>query len=72
MQQIEFRCQQIADVRDIAENEHHIQISINALARAFECPRSLVQSALVHSLESPIDRGKHTALDQNREQQTLD
>jgi hypothetical protein len=43
-QEIEFRCQQIAHVRDIAEREHNIPISINALAMAFECPRSRVQS----------------------------
>jgi hypothetical protein len=45
-QEMEFRCQRIANVRDIAEEEHITHISINALARAFECPRSHVQSAL--------------------------
>jgi hypothetical protein len=35
-QKLESRCQQIADVRDIAESQHNIPLSINALARAFE------------------------------------
>jgi hypothetical protein len=35
-QTIEFRCQQIVSVRDIAESQHNIPLSINALARAFE------------------------------------
>jgi hypothetical protein len=34
-QEIEFQCQQIAYLRDIAEAEHNIPISINALVRAF-------------------------------------
>jgi hypothetical protein len=46
-QEIELRCQQIAWIRDIAEGEHNIPISINALARAFEFPRSRVPG---HSL----------------------
>jgi hypothetical protein len=70
--QIQFRCQQIAYVRDIAEREPQIPISINALARVLNCPRSPVQSALAHGLELPGERGKHTALDHRREQQILD
>jgi hypothetical protein len=35
-QKIEFRCQPIACVRDIAESEHNTPLSINALTRAFE------------------------------------
>jgi hypothetical protein len=35
-QKIEFRWQKIADVRDIAESQHNIPLSISALARAFE------------------------------------
>jgi hypothetical protein len=35
-QDIEFRCQQISDIRDIAESQHNIPLSINALARGFE------------------------------------
>jgi hypothetical protein len=66
-QQIQFRCQQIGDGRDISEREHNIPISINALARAFDCPRSYVQLALAHGLEPPGERGKHTALDADRE-----
>jgi hypothetical protein len=64
--------QQIAYVRDVAEREHQIPISINALASAFNCPRSSVRSALAHGLELPGEQGKHTALDQYREQQILD
>jgi hypothetical protein len=71
-QQFQFRCQQLSYVRDIAEREHNIPISINALARAFERPRSSVQSALAHGLEPPGERGKHPALEADREQQILD
>jgi hypothetical protein len=73
-QQIQFRCQETACIRDIAEREHQIPIpmSINALARAFNCPQSSVQSALAHGLELPGERGKHTALGHRREQQMLD
>jgi hypothetical protein len=35
-QKIEFRRQQIASIRDIAESQQNIPLSINALARAFE------------------------------------
>jgi hypothetical protein len=35
-QKIEFRCQQIADVRDIGGSQYNIPLSINALAKAFE------------------------------------
>jgi hypothetical protein len=70
-QQFQFQCQQIFYVRDIAEREHNIPISINALMRAFDCPRSSVQSALAHGLEPPEERGKHPALEADREQQIL-
>jgi hypothetical protein len=33
---IESRCQQFSSFRDIAESQHNIPLSINALARAFE------------------------------------
>jgi hypothetical protein len=56
----------------IAESEHNIPISINALVREFDCPRSSVQSALAHGLEPPGERGKHPALVAGREQQILD
>jgi hypothetical protein len=59
---IPIPCQQIVYVRDIAEREHNIPISINALARAFDCPRSSVRSALAHALEPPGERGKHPLL----------
>jgi transposase len=71
-QQSQFQCQQIAYVRDIAKREHQIPISINALTRAFNCPRNSVQSALAHGLELRRERGKQTALDHQREQQILD
>jgi hypothetical protein len=45
---------------------------MNALARAFNYPRSSVQSALTHGLELPGERGKYIALDSYREQQILD
>jgi hypothetical protein len=71
-QQFQFRCQQIFYVRDIAQREHNIPISINALARTFDCPRSSVQSAFAHGLEPPRERGKHPALHADREQQIFD
>jgi hypothetical protein len=71
-QQFQFQCQQIVYVRDIAEREHNIPISITGLVRAFDCPRSSVQSVLAHGLEPPGERGKYTALDVDREQQILD
>jgi hypothetical protein len=61
-QQFQFRYQQIFYVRDIAEREHNIPISINALVRAFDCPRSSMQSELAHGLELPGERGKHPLL----------
>jgi hypothetical protein len=71
-QEIKSRCQQIADVREISKGEHDIPISINALERAFECPRSRLRPTLVHGLESLGRRGKHTALGQHREEQIFD
>jgi hypothetical protein len=62
----------IVYARNIAEREHNVPISINALVRAFDFPRSSVQSALPHGLEPPGERGKHPALDADREQQILD
>jgi transposase len=71
-QQFQFRCQQLFYVRDIAEREHKIPISINPLVRAFDCSRSSVQSALADGLKPPGERRKHLALDADREQQILD
>jgi hypothetical protein len=71
-QQIQVRHQQIAYVRDMGEREPQIPISINALARTFNCTQSSAQSALAHRLELPGERGKHIALDHHREQQILD
>jgi hypothetical protein len=71
-QQFQFRCQQICYGHDIAEREHNIPISFNALMRTFDCPRSSGQSALAHGLEPPGERAKHPALEADREQQILD
>jgi hypothetical protein len=62
----------IVYVRNIAEREHNIPISINAMVRAFDFPRSSVQSALSHGLEPPEERWKHPACDADHEQQILD
>jgi hypothetical protein len=73
LQEIEFRCEQIACVRNIAEEERHMPILINALARTeYSSVHEVVQSTFVHGLESPGEQGKHTALDRTREQQMLD
>jgi hypothetical protein len=71
-QTIEFRCQQIAYVSDISESQSNTPISINALARAFDCPWSRVKLALEYGLDLPGHRGKHTALDPDHEQQILE
>jgi transposase len=71
-QQFQLRCQQISYVRDLAEREHNIPISINALARIFDCPRRSVQSTPAHGLEPSGEPGKHSALEADREQQILD
>jgi hypothetical protein len=59
-------------MKDIAESRYNILVSINALMRAFACPRFRVQAALAHGLDEPGQRGKHMALDHDREQQILD
>jgi hypothetical protein len=51
---------------------YNIPVSINALTRASDCPRSRVRAALPHGLDEPGQRGKHVALDQDREQQMFD
>jgi hypothetical protein len=70
--QLEFLYDHIAFVKDIAESRYSIPVSINALTRAFACSRYRVQAALAHGLDQPGQRGKHIALDQEREQQILD
>jgi hypothetical protein len=70
--QLGFRCHQIAYVKDIAQSRDNIPVTINALTRAFDCPRSRVQVALAHGLDEPGQRGKHAALDSHREQKILD
>jgi hypothetical protein len=69
---LEFRCHQIAFVRDIAESRYHISASTNALSKAFDCPRSRVKVALEHEMDQPRQRGKHTTLDDDRERQIID
>jgi hypothetical protein len=58
-QQIQFRWQEIVQVRDVAETEHQIPISICALARALNYPRSSVYLELAHRLDLPEERAKH-------------
>jgi hypothetical protein len=57
-------------VKDIAESRYKIPVTINALTRAFDCPRSRVQTALAHWLDDPGQRGKPAAIDQDHEQDT--
>jgi hypothetical protein len=52
-QRLEFRCQQMAFVKDFAESCHNIPTSINALARAFDCPQCRIETALAHGLDGP-------------------
>jgi hypothetical protein len=59
-------------VKDIAEPRDNIPVSINTLTRAFDSPRFSVQAAFAHGLDELGQRGKHIALDQDREQQILD
>jgi hypothetical protein len=59
-------------VKDIAESRYNIPVCINALTRAFDFPRSRTQAARAHGMDEPGQRGKHIAIDQDREQQILD
>jgi hypothetical protein len=59
-------------VKDVAESRYNIPVSMNVLMRAFAYPGCRVQAALAHWLADPGQRGKHIALDQDREQQILD
>jgi hypothetical protein len=68
---IYFGCQQIAYVNDIAESQSNIPISINALARTFDCQRNRVKAALEHDMEPPGHQGKHSAIDDEYEQHIL-
>jgi hypothetical protein len=58
----------IVYVRDVEEVEQNIPISINPPVRAFDCPLSFLKLALEDDLEPPGNRGKHAALDHDREQ----
>jgi hypothetical protein len=64
---LELRCQQIAFVKDFAESRSSIPTFINVLARAFDCPGSRSKPAIAHGLDEPGHRGKHPALDDDRE-----
>jgi hypothetical protein len=66
---LEFGCHQIAFVKDIAESRYNHPVSMNAPTRAFDSPRYRVQAALAQRMYGPEQRGKHIALDQDREQQ---
>jgi hypothetical protein len=63
---------EITFVKDIAELGYNIPVSINALTRSFDCPRSHVQAALAHWLDDRGQRRKHIAIDEDREEQILD
>jgi hypothetical protein len=62
----------MAFMNDSAESRENIPVSINALTRAFDWPRSRVHVALAQGLDEPGQRGKHIAIDQDREQQIFD
>jgi hypothetical protein len=59
----------MARIRELC---HNVPVSINALTRASDSPRSRVQAALAHWLDEPGQRGKHAAVDQDRQQQIFD
>jgi hypothetical protein len=59
----------IADVREIAELKNNIQISINALASTVDCPPSALRLGVERYLHPAGNRGKHTVLDRDPEQQ---
>jgi hypothetical protein len=63
--QFESGCLQIAFVKHIAESRYNIPVSINALTRAFDGPRSRVQAAILHGLDDRGQRGKDIAIDQD-------
>jgi hypothetical protein len=70
-QNLRFRCHQIYYINDFATSKHNIPISIGALKRAFQCSRNSVTQALVHGLEPPQTRGRHSALDAEIEHELL-
>jgi hypothetical protein len=59
-------------MKDFAESRYNIPTSMYTLARAFDCPRPPVKSALAHGLYEPGPRGKPTALDDDRDPHILD
>jgi hypothetical protein len=58
-----FRAYQIFDIANRAPRQCEIDISINSLARAFNCSDYAVRSALKNGFDHPISRGRHLALD---------
>jgi hypothetical protein len=56
---LEFPCHQIAFVRDIAELRYNDPVFTDALAKAFDYPRSRIKAALQPRMEPPGQRGKH-------------
>jgi hypothetical protein len=59
-------------VRDIAESRYNVSVSINDLAKAVHYPRCRVKAALEHGMDLPGQRGKHIALNDDRERQISD
>jgi hypothetical protein len=45
---------------------------MNALMKSVDCSRFRVKAAMVHGRDEPGQRGKHIAIDKDREQQILD
>jgi hypothetical protein len=62
----------MACVKDIAGSHYNIPVTINALTKAFDCPRFRAQETLAHELDEPEQRRKHIAIDQHCEVQILD
>jgi hypothetical protein len=69
---LDFFCQQCAFAKDIAKSRHNIPVSLNALTRAFDFPRSRVQAAIAHRLDEPGQRGTYIGVDEDREHQIFD
>jgi transposase len=59
-------------VQNLAESNHNIPTSINALVGAFDCQPSRVKAAFAHGLDDRGRRGKHNSLAHDRERQILD
>jgi hypothetical protein len=68
---LRYRCHQIYYVHHFATSILNIPISINALARGFECQQHRVTSAIAHGLEPPEARGRHPGMVADREAEIL-